>query len=293
MMSGTRGSRVVTDVHVNVSPDLVGQPLASPARRFLALAVDYLILFVPSVLVAAGAALLVLWISEPRALRALRVLQFGDSRDAAAVRAAYRDLAPLLARMDAPGMPAAAKAAVEEGDLDGAAELLSQRHLLVALAIGEREEPEPQEETVVFQVEKVIPRYARAVAMWGVAGVYFTLLTRSRRGTTVGKRLLGIRVACLSGGRLGWLDSLERFAGYLEIPATLGFALVSLWHDPNRRLPHDRLAGTVVLRVLKEPAGGQRAEPRSRGAAPATSGATGAGEPASATASPEPGQEGP
>lgn len=292
-MRRTRSLRVLTDIHLNVSPDLVGQPLASPARRFLALAVDYLILFVPSVVVAAGAALLALWVSEPQALQALRVLQFGESRDAAAVRAAYRDLAPLLARMDAPGMPAAAKAAVEEGDLDGAAELLSQKHLLIALALGEREELEPQEGTVVFQVEKIIPRYARAAAMWGVACVYFTLLTRSRRGATVGKRLLGIRVASLSGGRLGWVDSLERFAGYLEIPATLGFALVSLWHDPNRRLPHDRLAGTVVLRVVKEPAGGQPDGPRRREKEPAPAVAPGAGEPASAPASPEPGQEGP
>ena len=44
-------------------------------------------------------------------------------------------------------------------------------------------------------------------------------------------------------------ESFERAAAYLEIPATLGLCLISLWRDPNRRLPHDRVVHTAVLRV--------------------------------------------
>jgi uncharacterized RDD family membrane protein YckC len=84
-----------------------------------------------------------------------------------------------------------------------------------------------------------------------VGALYFTLLTRGRRGATLGKRLLGIRVVRLDGHRLSLMESFERFAGYLHIPGSLGLSLLDLWHDPNRRLPHDRTVHTAVLSVAR------------------------------------------
>ena len=61
--------------------------------------------------------------------------------------------------------------------------------------------------------------------------------------------MLGIRVVRLDGHRLSLMESFERFAGYLHIPGSLGIGLLDLWHDPNRRLPHDRAAHTAVVRA--------------------------------------------
>jgi uncharacterized RDD family membrane protein YckC len=91
----------------------------------------------------------------------------------------------------------------------------------------------------------------RAAAVFGVGALYFTLLTRGRRGATLGKHLLGIRVVRLDGGRLSLRESFERFSGYFHIPSSLGLALLDLWHDPNRRLPHDRVVHTAVVRVSR------------------------------------------
>jgi len=108
--------------------------------------------------------------------------------------------------------------------------------------------------TVLLQLEKVIPRPFRTLALFGVGILYFTACHSSRRGQTLGKRLLGIRVVQLAGERLSLFESFERAAAYLEIPATLGLCLISLWRDPNRRLPHDRVVHTAVLLVPRVPA---------------------------------------
>jgi uncharacterized RDD family membrane protein YckC len=87
---------------------------------------------------------------------------------------------------------------------------------------------------------------ARGAALFGVPALYFTLLTaRGRR--TLGKRLLHLRVRTLDGRPLGVWASFERFGSYLAVPGTLGLGLLDLWLEPNRRLAHDRGAGTVVV----------------------------------------------
>ncbi|MEW6758571.1 MAG: RDD family protein [Acidobacteriota bacterium] len=258
---GTR--RLTADV-LHVAPSLVGQPLASPGRRLLALVLDYLILLLPTLAVAVAAAYVSLLVTDPAAVKALWALQRADAQVAPeTVRQAWKDLAPLLVRLEAPGLPPRAADAVERGDLDAAAQALMDRHLLIALAIGEHEELKHQAETVTFRVERVIPGPLRWLSLFGVAALYFTWLT-ARWGRTLGKRLAGIRVAHLGGERLSLLESFERFAGYLEIAGTLGLALLSLWRDPNRRMPHDRVAHTVVLREerRKAPSVKPRGRPR-------------------------------
>jgi len=79
----------------------------------------------------------------------------------------------------------------------------------------------------------------RSFATLAVFGVLAWLLT-AIFGTTVGKRLAGLRVGSLGGGRVGFLWGLER--------AVLLVILVPaiLWDRDHRGL-HDRVAHTVVL----------------------------------------------
>ncbi len=40
----------------------------------------------------------------------------------------------------------------------------------------------------------------------------------------------------------------ERFGGYFASFGTFGLGLLDLWREPNRRLTHDRVSNTIVVR---------------------------------------------
>ena len=248
-----REPRRLTDRPLHIVPELVGQPVASPLRRAVAFAVDYAVLFIPAVLVALAAAALSLRMADPEGYRGLKTLLFGHPAPAQS-RAAWEAVGPILVRMDAPGLPAEAIEAGEANDREKLALALEGYDMMFTLAIGERQETKIPRRTVLLEAEKLIPKPFRAFALFGVAALYFTLCHSSRRGQTLGKRLLGIRVVQLAGERLSLFESFERAASYVEIPATLGLCLVSLWRDPNRRLPHDRVVHTAVILVPRTPA---------------------------------------
>jgi uncharacterized RDD family membrane protein YckC len=252
MPTGRKEPRRLTDEPLHVAPELVGRPLATPPRRAVALGVDYAVLFVPAIVVALAAAVFSLRMADPEAYGGLKTLILGHPTPEQS-RVAWEAAGPILVRLEAPGLPAEAIEAGEANDREKLAAALQGYDLMVAMAIGEREEVKLPRHTILLEAEKLIPRPFRALALFGVAALYFTLCHASRRGQTLGKRLLGIRVVQLAGEPLSLFESFERAAAYLEIPATLGLSLISLWRDPNRRLPHDRVVHTAVLRVEKGP----------------------------------------
>lgn len=241
-----------------VDPALFGQRLPCPRRRAAAFAVDYVLLILPTVATALFFAGLALRLRDPTGYAAVKTAVFAMPKEPAAQHALMRDLAPLLVRIDADGLPAAVKAAVEAGDLDGAADRLSQLDLLVALNVS-GDQPKPASpKSVRLAVERLIPDALRTAALFFVPAIYFAVAT-ARRGTTLGKRLLGLRVVRLDGEPLSLFEGVERFGAYFGILGTLGLGLFDLWRDPNRRLGHDRAVDTVVIRV----GGGQgEAHPR-------------------------------
>jgi len=245
-------TRRVQDQHLKVAPEMLGLPLASPSRRIGAIVLDGVLLVLPTLAVALTAAALSLRASDRAAWDGLRVLRPGRSATASATHDALRAVAPLLVRLEAPGLPPAAALAVEEGRLDEAADLLSIREFDLALRLDESSEPPLAPGHVRVPIEKLIPAGVRAMALLGVPALYFTLLT-SLLGATAGKRLAGVRVRRLDGERLSLVESFERFTGYLHVPALLGWPVLDLWHDPNRQLPHDRTVHTVVVREHRSP----------------------------------------
>ncbi|MCM2258139.1 MAG: RDD family protein [Vicinamibacteria bacterium] len=240
------GPRVVSAPALRVSTHLLGAPLASPQRRALALAIDLALLILPSVAVAVFASWLSIRASEPRAAEAvLRIVTGraeGDER-----QRALRDALPLLARGEARGLPVAARLAIEEGDVDRAAALLRDHHVAVTVAFSGHKEPHLEPGQIRLELQRLVPAKFRALATLGLAGAYFIFFTAGRRGATLGKRLLRIRVARLDGEPVSLFESLERFGGYFHVGGTIGIGLIDLWHDPDRRLAHDRIAGTVVI----------------------------------------------
>lgn len=153
----------------------------------------------------------------------------------------------MLVRAEARGIPPEVERQVEEGHLREAAEAIKDFDVSVNLSLshGSSTDPVPPK-TIALAAANLIPGKARGAALFLIPALYFVVLTR--RGATFGKRLAGIEVVRLDGHRLSWLESFERFSAYLHIPASMFIGLVDLWHDPNRRLAHDRAAHTAVLR---------------------------------------------
>jgi uncharacterized RDD family membrane protein YckC len=242
-------TRLLSDAPFHVVPDLVGAPLASPRRRLAAFAADYVILIVPTVIVAVGAAWLALRIGDPPALRTLIGMVASDRAERAQQPDFMRRMTPLLVRYEADGVPCAVVTAVEEGDIERAAAALQGYDILVAYNLEETHKVVTKEKTITLRLDHMIPKGLRAIVLYSVGALYFALLTT--RGATLGKRMMGIRVVRLDGHRLTLMESLERFVGYLHIPGSLGLSLLDLWRDPNRRMPHDRVVHTAVIRVVK------------------------------------------
>lgn len=243
--------RVFDPQALAVLPSLPGTPLPSPRRRGAAFVADYVLLLLPTVATALLFAALALRLADPVGYGAVRAAVFAWPEDRAAQHAIWRDLAPVLARIDADGLPAAVAADVEAGELDRAADRLAGMELLVALDVGGgTPKALVGPNTVRLAVERLIPRGVRTAALFLVPALYFAFAT-ARWGTTLGKRLLGLRVVRLDGRPLTFLESVERFGAYFGVLGTLGLGLLDLWRDPNRRLAHDRAAGTVVVQVRR------------------------------------------
>lgn len=244
--------RTLSDAPLQLAQELRGAELSSPLRRLAAMAADMALIFVPSIALAVGAAWVTLRVTEPAALRGLERIVARDG-DEASYRAALVDALPLLVRHDAPGLPPAVAALIEEGRTGEAADLLIREgyDVLFALNLGGFGEPALRPRTIKVDVGHLIPKALRALALYGAMGAYFTLLT-AWGGRTLGKRLAGIQVVRLDGRRLSLLESGERFVGYLHIPGSFGLAFLDLWHDPNRRMPHDRVVNTAVIRTRRQ-----------------------------------------
>lgn len=75
---------------------------------------------------------------------------------------------------------------------------------------------------------------------------YFVVLWRLT-GQTVGKRLLGLRVVSVDGGRLKLGRALIRVAGYVLSAVPLYAGYLQILFDPQRRALHDRLSRTAVV----------------------------------------------
>lgn len=229
---------------LGVAPELVGAPLASPWRRGVGFAVDCALLVLPTIAAAFALTAALLAATEPAAFRSVSTAL----RNGATDRDVFRDLLPLLVRLHAPGLPAAAIAAYEGGDTDRALAVLADYDLDITVAVGAASAPTLPPDHVRLELSDLIPASIRGTALLLVPALYFTSLTAGRRGATLGKRLVGTRVVRLDGGTLGVFASLERFAAYAAVVGSFGFGLADLWRDPNRRMSHDRVAGTVVLR---------------------------------------------
>ena len=256
---------------LNVTPDLLGMPLAPHGRRALAMGVDLAVIGLLSSTgmfwIVAGIFALAVQLGRPTPSRppwrrvlmwfALALLVFvGVERGADWI--AHR------------GDPPQARAAKDDDDDDDAVAAAASSAASAALLAAEKQHV--QDATRIRELEaqlaearkprpvqwrdEAMRRLHRVGVRFGWAIAYFSLLPFWWNGQTVGKRLFGLRVVQLTGSPLGLMTCFGRYGGYAAGLATGGTGLLQVLWDPNRQAVEDKLAHTVVvdLRGPRQPA---------------------------------------
>jgi len=271
MKPSLTGQRRVTPQALNVAPELLGRPLATPVRRLAAMAIDLLL-----VAVISGAANA--WLLAAGAFAAWGLIR----RPGGVQRGRPRWLAPVVGalllvgavdawrlRVAAPKLdePDAAEVAlVASRTLSTAASGLATvasspgRDEALARVAGEAawEAMAARVKTLEAEVKRLRgapPDWREKAAAWldelglgyGGALLYFTLVPLWWPGQTAGKRLLGLRVVEITGAPMTTVLAFKRFGGYIAGLATGGVGLAQVMWDPNAQGLHDRAARTLVL----------------------------------------------
>ena len=69
------------------------------------------------------------------------------------------------------------------------------------------------------------------------------------RGTTLGGIIVGLRVVRVQGNELRFVDALVRGLTAIFSIAALGIGCLWMLHDPEKQMWHDKIAGTLVVKV--------------------------------------------
>jgi uncharacterized RDD family membrane protein YckC len=251
---------------LNVTPELLGMPLAPHGKRALAMGVDVTLIGLLSTTgmfwVVAGIGALIVQLRRPLASRprsrsvlmvaALALLvvlavQHGqqwfehrndppraasatpddDDDDVAAPATFVASASAPEAALHATGTPVAQDAA-------------RIRDLEAQLVEARKPRPIQWRDDALRSLNRLGLRFGWAIA-------YFTLLPFWWKGQTVGKRLFGLRIVELTGKPLGLMTSFGRYGGYAAGLATGGMGFLQVLWDPNRQAVEDKLAHTVVV----------------------------------------------
>jgi uncharacterized RDD family membrane protein YckC len=81
-----------------------------------------------------------------------------------------------------------------------------------------------------------------------IAWLYYALMESSAKQATVGKMALGIMVADLEGGRIGFGRATGRYFGKILSALILGIGFLMAAFTERKQGLHDMLAGTLVVK---------------------------------------------
>ena len=251
---------------LNVTPELLGAPLAKPARRALAMGLDLLAIAVLSSLdsfwlgVALviflyhmrsqeqgksswlrnawlwGICVLCLWLAIDRGWQAW------TERHTPTLPTTSLDSAASIptAVQPTPALPASAVAATAAPAKTSPTD--AERIEALEEELAEARKPQ------VFRWQTEFEKWWDDLGVgFGWAIVYFSLVPTWLKGQTLGKKLLGLRVVELTGKPLSVRVCFSRYGGYVAGMATGGFGFAQILWDDNCQAIQDKVAHTVVI----------------------------------------------
>ena len=252
---------------LNVTPDLLGMPLAPHARRAAAMGVDIAVIGLLTTTgmfwVAAGIVALVIQLrrpppNRPRSRAALMWIAL-----AVLLVIGFQHGARWVEHRNDPPSATAAKDDDDDDDVaaPSAASAASATAAELALHVAEKQEvrdaarirdleaqlAEARKPRPIQWKDEALRRLHKLGLRFGWAVAYFSLLPFWWRGRTVGKFAFGLRVVELTGKPLGLMTCFGRYGGYAAGLATGGMGFLQILWDPNRQAVEDKLAHTVVV----------------------------------------------
>jgi uncharacterized RDD family membrane protein YckC len=244
----------VTPEDLNVDPALLGAPLARPAKRLGAMAIDLLIVAllsnVGNVWLVMGAGLLVLMhVRKPLALdsRHRKWMVWALAAGLLSVGAWQAAMSPSVERKHGHRHDAEDAEATEAIPGLSAEKNAEVRIALLQAELAEARKPKS------FNLNDQIHEWMDDVGLglsWAIA--YFSLLPVWWRGQTLGKRVFGLRVVELTGKPLTVMRAFKRYGGYAAGMATGLFGFAQVFWDPNRQAIQDKTAHTVVIDLRRK-----------------------------------------
>jgi uncharacterized RDD family membrane protein YckC len=250
---------------LNVTPELLGAPLAPHGRRAAAMGVDVALVGLLSstgmfwVVAGIGALAVQLRTPTPGRPTSRHVLMWVAL--AVLLLVALDSGTEWWAHRNDPPRAAAAGRDDEDDDVAAAAAMASANAASSALLAAGRQHAQDAARIEALQAQlaearkprplqwrdEALRRLHRLGLRFGWAIAYFSLLPFWWKGQTAGKRLFGLRVVHLAGKPLGVMDCFGRYGGYAAGLATGGIGLLHALWDPNRQAVQDKLAHTVVI----------------------------------------------
>lgn len=94
--------------------------------------------------------------------------------------------------------------------------------------------------------------HAINVSMGLLPFIYFSLVTFTTNGRTIGKIIFGIKVMGIYHHRLNIWHCIERSLGYVASTAEAGLGFIQVLWNPNRMALHDKIAETIVVMNRKK-----------------------------------------
>ncbi|MFZ6747966.1 RDD family protein [Undibacterium sp. Ren11W] len=267
----------VTPEALNVKPDLLGMPLATPSRRALAIGLDVVAIALISSLAAfwlpaAIAAVLYQLLKEPNHLSsklrawlwlALLILAIiGSVKMVNYLEDNYQNKSANPSQAQA-GDEALAKANLiiatdtntntnatnteSNPTLEADPETLPEETDAARIATLESELALARMPSALKWREQLMKTLASMGLHFGWAIAYFSLLPYWWHGQSLGKRVFGLRVVELTGKPMRPMQNLSRYGGYAAGMATGGIGFLQVLWDVNRQAIQDKIAHTVVI----------------------------------------------
>ena len=250
---------------LNVTPELLGMPLAPHGRRALAMGFDLAVIGLLSTTgmfwVVAGIGALAVQLRRPLPGRPRSRSALMWAALALLVVIAFQHGARWVEHRNDPPSAATAKDDDADDDLQAPSAAASATAAETALRVAEKQEvrdaarirelesqlAEARKPRPIQWRDEALRRLHRLGLRFGWAIAYFSLLPFWWKGQTLGKRLFGLRVVELTGKPLGLMTSFGRYGGYAPGLATGGMGFLQVLWDPNRQAVQDKLAHTVVV----------------------------------------------
>ncbi|MFT6270483.1 MAG: putative RDD family membrane protein YckC [Alphaproteobacteria bacterium] len=256
-LSRSETKEIVTPYAFAVSADLLGKPLARPARRGVAILID---LFLIGVLSTLSAIILAVFVALTFFRADAKLKQHANSdrksawyytrlllRGSGAIIVFFAIFFAMQGFDDGNSSPATS-AAVEEVSLMEAQEIIETPEM--AQIVEHANEPSTEALPSIVKWAQVVLSDLGIGLGW--AALYFSVFTAWANGQTVGKKMCGIKVVKLDGTTPNLWESFERYGGYGAGFATGLLGFLQLYWDPNRQAIQDKISETLVLRI-KQP----------------------------------------